>query len=85
MIDINSDDFAIFPPHFISTNPLQDDNIKEALYLTYPKILQTYTNTENDPTGVLLSRVTCLRNIGFHTHFKILYHTRAKAVNRCIQ
>ena len=32
MIDINSDEFAVLPPHFVSTNPLMDDDIKEGLH-----------------------------------------------------
>ena len=54
MIDINSDNFAILSPHFVSTNPLKDDDIKEALHLMYSKIIETYKNVENNPTGVLL-------------------------------
>ena len=40
MIDINSDEFAVLPPHFVSTNPLMDDDIKEGLQLMYPKIIK---------------------------------------------
>ena len=54
MIDINSEDFAILPPHFISINPLDDPDIKEAINLMYPKILEKYENSDENPTGLLL-------------------------------
>ena len=54
MIDINSDGFAVLPPHFIYINPLNDPDIKEAMELMYPKILEKYGDSDHNPTGVLL-------------------------------
>ena len=68
MIDIDSDDFAILPPHFLSTNPLDDDDVLEAMQLMYPKIIEMYTATENDPTGVLLG---VLASVIYHSDWII--------------
>ena len=54
MVDIDSDEISVLPPHFSSTNPMDDNDMKEATQLMYPKILERYENTKNDTTGILL-------------------------------
>ena len=47
--------FGTLPPHWIPTNTMKNEHIKEAMELCYGTILDTWaTNNKSDPTGILL-------------------------------
>ena len=46
--------FSILPPHFTVSDPLNNEDIKEALECMYGPILERWSTTDRDPTGLLL-------------------------------
>lgn len=67
-LDPLDDKFATLPPHFIPSNPMGNDLIKEAMGLMYGPILQRWGEepTNANPTGLLL-RV--LPAVVYHSEF----------------
>ena len=53
-IDVNNNNFALLPPHFKISNPLEDEDINEALNLMYGQIMITYKNETNNSRGLLV-------------------------------
>lgn len=60
----SSSEFGMLPPHWILQDPLANDDIKEAMIMMYGSILDTWKDTANDPTGVLL---LCLASVVHHS------------------
>jgi len=66
---LNSSDFATLPPHFNVDNPMSNDIIKEAMFLSFGPILQREAlrqDTRVDSTGLLLR---CLAALVHHLPF----------------
>ena len=53
-LDPLSKDFGVLPAHFKLENPLENPFVAEAMDLMFGPILRTWTDTPQDPTGVLL-------------------------------
>ena len=46
--------FNTLPPHFKMPNPLDDEEVREAISMMYGPIINKWGNTEQDPTALLL-------------------------------
>ena len=46
--------FNVLPPHFDVEEPLENNDIREAMSLIYGPIIDTYGDSPIDPTGLLL-------------------------------
>jgi len=65
----NSSDFAVLPPHFNVDNPMSNDIIREAMFLSFGPILRRearHEDTRVDSTGLLLR---CLAALVHHSPF----------------
>jgi hypothetical protein len=68
LLDPNKASFAILPPHWKMTKPLDNANISTAFNLCCWPIIEAYKGKENDPSRMLLR---CLASMVFHSE-KIL-------------
>ena len=53
-LDALSSDFNVLPPHFCVEAPMENPSICRAMELMYGPILDTWADTPNNPTGLLL-------------------------------
>jgi hypothetical protein len=67
-LEPNSAQFAVLPPYWKMVNPMASLPVAEAMQLLYGPILEKYTDTKNDPTGLLLR---CLASIIHHSDWFI--------------
>jgi len=65
-LDPNSPEFATLPPHWKTSNPMANEKINEGMNLMFATILQKWSGTPVDPTGVLL---VCLASVVYHSEF----------------
>ena len=63
-LDPNTPGFGILPPHWTTSNPLENDLIKRAMGMLYGPILVAYAGKKENPAGLLLR---CLPSLVFHS------------------
>jgi hypothetical protein len=63
-LDPNTEDFALLPPHWIMEDPMSNEYVKTAMNMMYSTILQRWSSTDRDPTGLLLR---CLASVVHHS------------------
>ena len=66
LLDPTSPDFATLPPHWNMSDPMGNAKVKEAMNLMFATILQKWSGSAVDPTGVLL---ICLASVVYHSDF----------------
>jgi hypothetical protein len=54
LLDPTSPDFATLPPHWKMSDPMGNAKVKEAMNLMFATVLQKWSGSVVDPTGVLL-------------------------------
>ena len=62
-LDPNDVEFGTLPPHWTVANPMGHEQIREAMTKLYGPILDRYSNSPDDPTGLLLR---CLAAFVYH-------------------
>ena len=63
-LDPNQPSFGILPPHWTTSNPLENDLIKRAVAMLYGPILVACDGKPENPAGLLLR---CLASLIFHS------------------
>jgi hypothetical protein len=63
-LDPNTPDFGTLPPHWTTSNPLENNLIKRAMVMLYGPILVAYEGKPENPAGLLLR---CLSSLVFHS------------------
>jgi hypothetical protein len=63
-LDPNTPDFGTLPPHWNTSNPLENNLIKRAMVMLYGPILVAYEGKPENPAGLLLR---CLSSLVFHS------------------
>jgi hypothetical protein len=66
-LDPNSADFAVLPPHFTVSNPMENERIREAIDLMYGTALSKWADhVDSDPTALLCM---VLPSVVYHSEF----------------
>jgi hypothetical protein len=66
LLDPTCAEFATLPPHWKMSDPMGNEKVKEAMNLMFATILQKWSGSAVDPTGVLL---ICLASVVYHSEF----------------
>jgi hypothetical protein len=66
LLDPNTPEFATLPPHWKTSDPMRNAKVKEAMNLMFATMLQKWSGSAVDPTGVLL---ICLVSVVHHSNF----------------
>jgi hypothetical protein len=63
-LDPNTPDFGSLPPHWTTSNPLENDPLRRAMVILYGPIMVAYDGKPNNPARLLLG---CLPSVVFHS------------------
>jgi hypothetical protein len=64
-LDPSTPDFGTLPPHWTTSNPLENDLVKRAMVMLYGPILVAYEGRPENSAGLLLR---CLSSLVFHSN-----------------
>ena len=59
MLDSLNSSFATLPPHWIVINPIENEYIREGMYLIHGNLCSAYRGKDNNPVALLLRYFAC--------------------------